>query len=44
MFDRKFIDLIEIFQYVHINMTNMLVGNKKRENVIVRKSSLPSIV
>ena len=34
MFDRKFIDLIEIFQYVHINMTNMLVGNKKRENVI----------
>jgi hypothetical protein len=34
MFDRKFIDLIEIFEYVHINTTNMKTGNKRRENVI----------
>ena len=34
MFDRKFIDLIEIFQYVHIHTTNMKTGNKKRESVI----------
>ena len=34
MFDRKYIDLIEIFQYVHINTTNMKTGNKKRESVI----------
>ena len=34
MFDRKFIDLIEVFHYVHINTTNMKTGNKKRESVI----------
>ena len=34
MFDRKFIDLIEIFQYVHIHIQNMKTGNKKRESVI----------
>jgi hypothetical protein len=34
MFDRKFIDLIEIFQYVHIHTTNMKSGNKRRESVI----------
>jgi hypothetical protein len=34
MFDRKYIDLIEIFQYVHINTENMKTGNKRRENVI----------
>ena len=34
MFDRKYIDLIEVFQYVHIHTTNMKTGNKKRESVI----------
>ena len=34
MFDRKFIDLIEIFQYVHIHTTNMKTANKKRESII----------
>ena len=34
MFDRKFIDLIEIFLYVHIHTENMKTGNKKRESVI----------
>lgn len=34
MFDRKFIDLIEIFQYVHIHTTNMKTGNKRRESII----------
>lgn len=34
MFDRKFIDLIEIFQYVHIHTTNMKTCNKRRESVI----------
>jgi hypothetical protein len=34
MFDRKFIDLIEIFEYVHINIHNMKTGNKRIENVI----------
>ena len=34
MFDRKFIDLIEIFQYIHIHTTNMKTGNKRRESVI----------
>jgi benzoyl-CoA reductase/2-hydroxyglutaryl-CoA dehydratase subunit BcrC/BadD/HgdB len=34
MFDRKFIDLIEICQYVNINTNNMKAGNKKRESII----------
>jgi hypothetical protein len=34
MFDRKFIDLIEICQYVNINTNNMATGNKKRESII----------
>jgi len=34
MFDRKFIDLIEIFQFVHIHTANMKSGNKRRESVI----------
>ena len=34
MFDRKYIDLIEVFQFLHINTTNMKTGNKKRESVI----------
>lgn len=34
MFDRKFIDLLEIFEYVYINFQNMKTGNKIRENVI----------
>lgn len=34
MFDRKFIDLIEIFQYIHIHTTNMKTGNRRRENII----------
>ena len=34
MFDRKFIDLIEIFQFLHIHTTNMKTGSKRRESVI----------
>ena len=34
MFDRKFIDLIEICQYVNIHTNNMKTGNKKRESII----------
>ena len=34
MFDRKFIDLIEVFEYIHINTQNMKSGNKRRESVI----------
>ena len=34
MFDRKFIDLIEVFQYIHINTAYMKSGNKKREGII----------
>ena len=34
MFDRKYIDLIEVFQFLHIHTTNMKTGNKKRESVI----------
>lgn len=34
MFDRKFIDLIEVFQYIYINTFNMKRGNKKRESII----------
>jgi len=34
MFDRKFIDLIEIFQFVHIHTANMKSGNKRRESII----------
>ena len=34
MFDRKFIDLIEVFQFLHIQTINMKTGNKRRESVI----------
>jgi hypothetical protein len=34
MFDRKYIDLIEIFQYVYIHTTNMKTGNKRRESIL----------
>lgn len=34
MFDRKFIDLIEVFHFLHINTANMKMGNKKRESII----------
>jgi hypothetical protein len=34
MFDRNFINLIEIFQFVHIHTANMKSGNKRRESII----------
>lgn len=44
MFDRKFIDLIEVFQYVHINTANMKAGTKRRESVIKRLSHMYTTV
>lgn len=40
MFDRKFIDLIEVFEFIHIYTANMAAGNKRRENVIKRLSHM----